>query len=125
MQVLQFRPVEPVQVSRDRLSVLYAELGEAGAEDVVCRTMEELALRLSRCERLYRDRNWHELRTNTRSLVAIADPVGMHALAHAATAVAGCLDAGDEIAVAATLSRLIRIGEKSLTAIWDVADPVI
>ncbi len=122
MQVLQIRPMEQVNVNQDQLSTLYAQLGEAGAEDVVCRAMEELALRMSHCDRLYRDRKWMELRKNTRSLVAIADQIGMHTLARVARDVTDCLDAGDQNAIAATLSRLIRIGERSLTAIWDTAD---
>ena len=33
-----------------------------------------------------------------------------------------CIDAGDRTALAATLSRLLRIGEKSLHEIWDLQD---
>ena len=32
------------------------------------------------------------------------------------------IDTGDEIATGATLFRLIRIGERSLTAVWDMQD---
>ena len=122
MQVLQIRPMEQVNVNHDQLSTLYAQLGEAGAEDVVCRAMEELALRMSQCDRLYRDGKWAELRKNTRSLIAIADQIGMFTLARVAGDVTACLDAEDANAVASTLSRLIRIGERSLTAIWDTSD---
>ena len=119
MQVLQIRPTEQVDVNQDQLSVLYAQLGEAGAEDVVCRAMEELALRMAQCDRFYRARELEALRKNTRSLIAIAEQIGMYALARVAQDVTVCLDANDEIAVAATLSRLIRIGERSLAAIWE------
>ena len=85
-QVLRIKPKETVRVDHDKLGALYAELGEIAAEDVVCRAMEELALRLSHCSRLH---------------------------------------AGDAPAVAATLARLLRIGEQSLTAIWDMQDLTI
>ncbi|WP_187429332.1 hypothetical protein ROLI_039740 [Roseobacter fucihabitans] len=124
-QVLKIRLKETVHVDQDRLAALYAELGEAGAEDVVCRAMEELALRLSHCSRLYTADNGAELRKCARSLIAIADQIGMHVLARVAADVITAIDAEDEPALAATLARLIRIGEQSLTAIWDLQDITI
>lgn len=124
-QVLQIRPSEPVNVDQERLGALYTQLGEAGAEDVVCRAMEELALRMAQCDRLYRENNQKELRKNARSLIAIADQIGMHALSRVAADVTACIDDNDGTALAATLSRLLRIGERSLTAIWDLQDLTI
>ena len=117
---MQFRPAEMASVDPDRLAALYSELGEAGAEDVVCRAMEELALRLSHCDRLYRTAQWVQLRKSARSLIAIAEQIGMFTLARVAADVTQCIDAGDDVALTATLSRLIRTGERSLTAVWDM-----
>ena len=122
MQVLQIRPLEQVNVDQERLGALYSQLGEASAEDVVCRALEELALRMSHCDRLYREQSWPELRKNTRSLIAIADQIGMQKLSQVAADVTCCIDANDTNGIAATLSRLLRIGERSLTAIWDMQD---
>lgn len=122
MPILQMRPTEQVSVDQERLSALYAQLGDAGAEDVVCRAMEELALRLSHCNRLFQDRNWTDLRKNSRALVPISDQVGLERLAAVAGDVVRCIDQRDEVALSATLTRLIRIGERSLTAIWDTQD---
>ncbi len=124
-QILKIRLNETVRVDQDRLGALYAELGEAAAEDVVCRAMEELALRLSHCSRLHSAGHWHELRKCARSLIAISDQIGMHALARVAADVIETLDAGDSPATGATLARLLRIGEQSLTAIWDLQDITI
>jgi hypothetical protein len=125
MQVLQIKPMESVSVDQDRLGALYSQLGAAGAEDVVCRALEELALRMSHCERLYREGHWDELRKNTRSLIAIADQIGMRALSDVAGDVTACIDQGNGVAVAATLSRLMRVGDRSLTAVWDIQDITI
>lgn len=125
MQVLQIKPLEQVCVDQERLGALYSQLGESGAEDVVCRALEELALRMSHCDRLYRQQSWPELRKNTRSLIAIADQIGMQKLSQVAGDVTRCIDAGDPNGLAATLSRLLRIGERSLTAIWDMQDITI
>lgn len=121
-QILVLTQEEPVRLDPDRLSELYARLGDAGAEDVVCRAMEEIAVRLSHTERLYRQERLREMCKSARSLVAIAEQVGMNALARVAGDVTDCIDAEDTVALAATLSRLLRVGERSLTAIWDLQD---
>ena len=100
-------------------------MGHAGAEDVVCRAMEELALRMAHCDRLYRTDDMAELRKSSRSLIAIAEQAGMHLLARVARDVTTCIDSGDTVALAATLGRLMRTGEGSLTAIWDLQDITI
>lgn len=124
-QFLKIRMKETVHVDQDRLAALYAELGETDAEDVVCRAMEELALRLSHCSRLFNASNQTELRKCARSLIAIADQIGMHVLSRVAGDVISAIDSADAPATAATLARLIRIGEQSLTAIWDLQDITI
>ena len=123
--VLKIRIKETVHVDHDRLGALYAQLGEAGAEDVVCRAMEELALRLSHCSRLHEARQWADLRKCSRSLIAISEQIGMLVLARVAEDVIETIDAEDGPATAATLARLLRIGEQSLTAIWDLQDITI
>ncbi|WP_432686211.1 hypothetical protein [Roseovarius tibetensis] len=105
-----------------RLDVLFDQLGETGAEDIVCRALEELAARLGHADRCYRDRRLDEMRKSSRSLVAIADQIGMSLLARVAGDVTASIDAGDSNALAATFARLLRIGERSLCEICDVGD---
>lgn len=111
---------ETVRLDPDRLQTLYDQLGEAGAEDVVCRAMEELAVRLSMTERLFRQGRLDEMRKAARSLTGIADQIGMNSLSRVAQDVTNCIDTRDAVALSATLSRLLRIGERSLTEIWDM-----
>ena len=113
---------ETVRLDPDRLGSLYRQLGEAGAEDVVCRAIEELAVRLAHCERLWRQKDHKGLRKCTRSLIAISDQIGMTTLARVADDVTQAIDTGNGAAVGATLFRLLRIGERSLTAVWDLQD---
>ena len=120
--ITQIKPQESVAVDSERLKALYAQLGDVSAEDVVCRTMEELALRLSFCDRLHRTTALVELRKSVRSLIAIADQIGMSAVSEVAVHVTNCIDQNDRIALAATMGRLTRVGEESLTAIWDLQD---
>lgn len=113
---------ENIRLDPDRLGGLFRQLGEAAAEDVVCRAIEELAVRLAHCERLWRQQDHYGLRKTTRSLIAISDQIGMTALARVAGDVTDVIDNGDTAAMGATLFRLLRIGERSLTAVWDLQD---
>ncbi|MBY6083223.1 hypothetical protein [Ruegeria arenilitoris] len=121
-KIVTLEQKESVRLDPDRLNGLYRQLGDTNAVDVLCRTVEELAVRLSNCERLWRQRDWAGLRKCAKSLVAISEQVGMTALARVAGDVARTIDAGDAVATGATLSRLIRVGERSLTAVWDQQD---
>jgi len=120
--ILTVMQAENVKLDPDKLGTLYAQLGEAGAEDVVCRAIEELAVRLTHCERLWRQDDMIDLRKNARSLIAIADQIGMSAMASIARDVTLAIDSKDQPAVAAVLFRLLRVGERSLTAVWDQQD---
>lgn len=113
---------EVVRLNPDRLEELYVQLGEAAAENVLCRALEELAVRLSHTERCYRKGGMDDTRKAARSLVAIADQIGMQMLSRVAADVTACADSGDTVALAATLTRLLRIGERSLSEVWDLQD---
>ena len=113
---------ENVRLDPDRLGSLYRQLGDTGAEDVICRAIEELAVRLAHCERLWRQHDHTGMRKCTRSLIAISEQIGMTTLARVAGDVTKAIDNGDGAAVGATLFRLLRIGERSLTAVWDLQD---
>ena len=93
--ILTVMQAENVHLDPDKLGELYAQLGEAGAEDVVCRAIEELAVRLTYCERLWRQNNMVDLRKNARSLIAIAEQIGMSAMASIARDVTAAIDNED------------------------------
>ncbi len=126
--VEQFRILQPrerAELDPDRLEKLYEQLGPDGAEDVVCRALEEVALRLSHTEKCYCTGHWEDMRKSARSLIAIADQIGMGMLARVARDVTTSIDAQDGPSVAATLSRLLRIGDLSLNEIWDLQDKTL
>ena len=121
-QVIMLQRDESVRIDPDRLGALYRQLGERGAEDVVCRAIEELAVRLSQCSKMLRADDTVALRKNARTVLAISEQVGMMALARVAGDVTIAIDQDDRVALAATFTRLMRIGERSLTAVWDLQD---
>lgn len=113
---------EAVRLDADKLEALYAQLGDVSAEDIVCRAMEELAVKLAQSERLYREGRRADMRKTARSIAAIAEQIGMLMLSRVAKQVTECIESSDEIALAAVLARLVRIGERSLTEIWELQD---
>ena len=119
-QVELLAPKERIVLDHARLQSLFDDLGDGAAEDVVCRTMEELAVRLSYAERLCRSGQYEEMHKVVRSLIAISEQVGLTLLARVAGDVCACINTSDRVALGATLARLVRIGEHSLSAIWDV-----
>lgn len=121
-QPIRLRPDEPVRLDRGRLGALYASVGEVAAEEIICRAMEELALRLALIERAYAAGELAPLAKGARGLVAIADQVGMGLLARVAADVAVCAARVDGPALGAVLARLMRISDRSLTEVWDSAD---
>ena len=113
---------ERVRLDSDRLVELYVQLGEAGAQDVVCRAMEELAIRLTQLECDYHAEKYKTVCKSAKGMVAIAEQVGMNKLAAVARDVQICAADNDTTALGATVARLLRIGEGSLTAVWDLQD---
>lgn len=110
---------ERVWLDQEILEGMFADLGKLKAEDVVFRAVEELSLRLSTVENAYYEGNSDRILKAAKSIVGVAEQVGMTMLARVARDVVICGQEGDRIALAATLSRLMRIGDSSLAAIWD------
>lgn len=113
---------EQVHLDPDKLGMLYRQMGEATADEVICRAVETLAVRMTQGERHWRAGEWQNLRKTVRSLVAMSDQIGMTKLSRVARDVTQAIDNQDAVATAATLTRLLRVGERSLTAVWDLQD---
>lgn len=121
-QVVFLTPEEGVRMNRDRLSELYRRFGDGGAEDVIARAAEALVLRMGKCQRLYQIGARAEMRRNLRSQIVISERIGMVSLAEAAGNVLQCLERDDPAALAATMARLLRIGERSVSELWELQD---
>ncbi|TDK46821.1 hypothetical protein [Antarcticimicrobium luteum] len=116
--VLSLKKAEQIQLDQARLLVLDRKLGRDGADTVIGRASRELSARMTRCDRLWEAGDMIGLRKCARSMIAIADQAGMTNLARVAQDVTEAADQRDLVALAATLSRLRRVGESSLRAVW-------
>ncbi|MBS0125846.1 hypothetical protein KB874_17315 [Aestuariicoccus sp. KMU-90] len=105
-----------------QLEALCTDLGPRGAEDAVCRAMEQLGDRLFRVQQLAFEERPLALYDTLEDLSGIADRIGLCGLAQVARHVMHCVERNDPVALSATLARLARIGERSLSALWDLQD---
>lgn len=84
--------------------------------------MEELAVQISAAQVAASQGAVADLTPAVRTLARLAVQVGMTSLARVAGDVAQCAARGDLVGQSATLARLVRIGDRSLTAVWDLQD---
>lgn len=122
VEAVNLHPDESVRLNPSRLTELFVQLGNRGAEDVVCRAMEELAVRLADIEASYWKGEFAKVSKGSRGLIAIAEQIGLNGLAQVARHVSATSSRDDATAISATVARLVRIGDKSLTAVWDAQD---
>ena len=111
-----------VRLEPDRILALFAELGEDGAESVVCRAIEELALRLAEMQRALAAADTRGLCRAADQLARVAQQIGMATLARVAGDVRACAKSGNGPGLAATMARLVRISDRSFAAAWDLQD---
>jgi len=116
------RMEEPVRLDPDRLVVLYAELGQFAAERLIAAAMEDLAVHLVAVQLAAKERRIELLERASAEISRLAKQVGMELLSQVALDLKGCVIRADAVAQAAVLSRLVRLAERSLTAVWDYQD---
>lgn len=98
----------------DRLEELCVEIGEHRAEWELARGLEAMGLYLSTLNKLTVHAPNSDIATPIGKLIDTAEKIGMTTLARVACDVRNCLNSGGEAALAATLARLQRVGEKSI-----------
>ena len=111
-----------VVIDRERLLVLLREVGEAGTRRLIDRALDEISSRLLAVETGWATGDCARVARTAHSLIAIADQVGMHLLAHVACEVSALARSGDAPALASTVARLQRVGERSMLAMWGADD---
>lgn len=122
LDVTVLRPEEPARFNPDRLERLCSEVGEARAEHEVASALEVISRRLRDIRAIDPRGSARDLLTPLRALIVASDRIGMATLLRVARDVEGCVGRGDGVAIAATYMRLLRVGERSIHAIWDLED---
>ena len=110
---------EAVRIDLQRLEQIIHELGEATAVQVIGAALEQLALALTRTLAAGEVGDLADVVTHAEQLARLAWQVGLVTLAGVAVDVGSCAERQDRAALAATSARLRRIGNRSLTEIWE------
>ena len=113
---------EPARFNPGQLEHLCARMGETRAEAEVGHALNRLSNLLAEVDVLRHTGPQDALQQALTALVEDAQLIGMASLARVGRHVLDCLESGDPTALAATVARLDRIGERSIHAIWDLED---
>ncbi|QBY02013.1 hypothetical protein E2K80_15810 [Rhodophyticola sp. CCM32] len=120
--VTVLRVEESARFNPDRLEQLCAELGEVQAESEVAEALATIGILLEEIEPLDGTSSDRALARPLSQLIAASDKIGMASLARVARDAELSRAKQDPVALAATLARLQRVGERSILAIWDLED---
>lgn len=113
---------EPARFNPGQLEKLCDRLGELRAEAEVACALDRLSTLMDEVTRIGRHGDHDELEEVLAALVRDAGLIGMATLSRVGRNVLDCLDTGDPTALAATLARLERVGDRSIHAVWDLED---
>lgn len=113
---------EPVRVDSRRVGDIVTELGETAAQTVIGLALEQLAGALTAADRAIGAEDLAEAARQCDMLAQLAWQIGLLSLAGVAMDLGGCVEKRDPVALGAIHARLMRVGNRSLTAIWDRAE---
>lgn len=82
--------------------------------DLVCAGLEEMSRHLKWLDDDYQKGRFDRIEARARSIVLLADQLGLRRIGHVAADVIYCLDDPNEVPLAATLSRLMRLLAQTL-----------
>lgn len=121
------RHEEGVRLEPERLLAIYAELGDRNGDHVIGRAIEEMAVRIADMQRhaddpCGGDAGSEALVLAAGALIRVARRIGLTTVARVAQDAMIAAWADDGPAQAAILARLMRIGDRSLNAIWELQD---
>lgn len=120
--IIQLQPRETARLDKARLAEIVARLGPRGADDMITRGMEELAVQLAKVHRGFARSHLHEIGCAAQQVQQLAHRMGMPDLARVARDAQSLSCTCDGAALAAAVSRLGRLGEASLMKVWDLQD---
>lgn len=118
-QVTALAVSEPVRVDGRRVGEIVSELGEGPAQHVIGLALEQLAAALTAVEQALREDDRAGACAHAERMSRLAWQIGLLSLAGVAMDLGSCIERADEPAIAAIRARLMRVGNRSLTEIWD------
>lgn len=120
--ITELRVDEPARFNPEKLEDLCHRIGDAQAETEVALALDRIAAMLNALPSLSVRAHVPDLRDAVEVLISDAELIGMTTLARVERNVVDCIERGNLVAIAATLARLERVGDRSIHAVWDLED---
>ena len=111
---------ECVEIDQTQLFQQFNLQADRDRHDLIFDVVEDIARILGRAETQYLKTDYDNLRDSLDSVVTLSQKFGFGHLSRVAQDVKFCVDGNDLVAVSSTFQRLLRVGEQSLFAIWDM-----
>ena len=111
---------ECVEIDQAQLFQQFNLQADRDRHDLIFDVVEDIARILGRAETQYLKTDYDDLRDSLDSVVTLGRQFGFGHLSRVAQDVKNCVDGKDLVAVSSTFPRLLRVGEQSLFAIWDM-----
>lgn len=119
-QILEFVREERVVIDSAHLNGMARRLGARAAEAYVIEKVEEISDRLADIDWLHRQGLSAEIRNGALRIARLCAEVGLISLGRVAHDLANAAAQGDLAAYSAVWERLVRIGDRSLSQVWEV-----
>lgn len=119
MKIKRLATCEAVRIDDHRVGEIVNELGVTSAQHVIGLAMEQIALAMTELRDLALTGALEAAALRADRLSRLAWQVGLVSLAGVAVDVATAAERSDHPAFSATVSRLMRVGNQSVTEIWD------
>lgn len=111
---------ECVEIDQAQLFQQFNLDADRDRHDLILDVVEDIAKILGRAEAQYLKMDYNDLCESLDNIITLGRKFGFGRLSRVAQDVQACVDANDFVAVSSTFQRLLRVGEQSLFAIWDM-----
>ena len=111
---------ECVEIDQAQLFQQFNLDADRDRHDLILDVVEDIAKILGRAEAQYLKMDYNDLCESLDNIITLGRKFGFGHLSRVAHYVQACVDANDFVAVSSTFQRLLRVGEQSLFAIWDM-----
>lgn len=119
--ITELAPEEPARFNPERLEELCLKIGEVQAEAEVALALHRISEHLPTLDALLRN-DESAFPVAIDQIAKDAELIGMATLARVARGVLDSYATRNHVALAATMARLDRVGERSIHAVWDLED---
>lgn len=117
--VTRLVPVERAEIDARRVRTLVRDMGQPSAERLFGRALDEIEERRRVASRAASEGDFRAAGKAVRQLLPIAEAVGLTGIARVAAMSSRAAEAGDGMALSATLSRLDRLTPGAVRAIGE------